>query len=100
DLRALPGCPEEEEEADRGDDGARVLELRSGREHLDEAERPQIHEDQHHRDEEAEIADPVDDERLLPRVGIRLLREPEADEEIRTEPDALPADEHQREGGT
>ena len=62
----------------------------------DEVERPQIREHQEHRDEETEVADAVDDERLLARVGVRLLAEPEADEQIRTETDAFPPDEQQR----
>ena len=50
-------------------------------------------------EDEAEVADAVDDERLLAGVGRRLLLEPEADQQVRAEADALPADEHHQEVG-
>ena len=52
---------------------------------------------QDHAQDEAGVADAVDDERLLARVGRALLLEPEADQQVRAEPDAFPAHEHQRE---
>src|SRR5438046_1491458 len=53
-------------------------------------------EDEEHRHQEPEVPDPVDDERLLARVGVDLLVEPEADEQIGAEPGPLPGDEHAR----
>src|SRR5664279_718455 len=43
-------------------------------------------------DAEAKIAKPVDDEGLLPCIGGRLLVKVIADQEVRTEPNALPAE--------
>ena len=60
---------------------------------------PKVDEDQQHPEDEAEVADAVDDERLLAGVGGRLLPEPEADQQVRAETDAFPADEHHREVG-
>ena len=57
-------------------------------------ERARCAEQQEHRDEEPEVADAIHDERLLARVGVGLLAEPEADEQIRCKPDAFPAHEH------
>src|SRR5918912_1158168 len=51
-------------------------------------------EDQENAEDEAEVADAVDDERLLAGVGGLVLVVVEADEEVRAEADALPADEH------
>ena len=47
---------------------------------------------------QAKVADAVDDERLLARVTRRFLADVVADQQIRTQPDALPADEHQSVG--
>ena len=75
----------------------------SGRERRDrprdllKIERAEAHEDQQHAQHEPDVADAIDDERFLAGVGRRLLLIPEADQQIRTEPDALPADEHHQE---
>ena len=50
-----------------------------------------------HAEDEPVVADAVDDERLLAGVGRRLLLEPEADQQVRAEADAFPADEHHQE---
>ncbi len=52
---------------------------------------------QEHREQEAEVADAVDDEGLLAGVGGGVLLEVEADEQVGGETDALPADEQQQE---
>ena len=54
-------------------------------------------EDDEHAQQEAEVADTVDHEGLLARVGRRLLLIPEADEQIGTQPHAFPTHEHQQE---
>ena len=54
-------------------------------------ERPQ---DQEDADQEPEVADPVDDERLHPAMGVPAVSEPEADQEVGAEPHTLPAEEH------
>ena len=50
-------------------------------------------EHQHDRERQADVTDPVDDERLLGRGGRGRLVLPEADQQVRREADALPADE-------
>ena len=97
DLRALAGAAEEEEEADRRHD--RPAERRAPtrpRCTPTKSSVPRFANSRNIAIEEAEVADAVDDERLLARVGVRLLAEPEADEQIRTEPDAFPPDEEHR----
>ena len=51
---------------------------------------------QKQRDQESEVADAVDDEGFLSCGGGRVLYEEEADQQIRRQADALPADEHQQ----
>ena len=53
-------------------------------------------EEQEDAEDEAEVADAVDDEGLVAGGRVRLLPAPEADQRVRAEPDALPADEHQQ----
>ena len=66
-------------------------------EDLGEVERAEVGDEEEHREQEAEVADAVDDEGLLAGVGGGGLREPEADQQVRGEADALPADEEQQE---
>ena len=63
---------------------------------LAEGERAEVGQQQKHADEEAEVADAVDDEGLLARVGCGGLLELEADEQVRRQAHAFPADEHQQ----
>ena len=53
-------------------------------------------EDQHDRKDETKISHPVDDERFLPGIDRGFSLEPEADEQVRTQSDAFPADKHQQ----
>ena len=64
-----------------------------------EVERAEVRDEQEHREQEAEVADAVDDEGFLAGVGGGVLREVEADEQVGGETDALPADEQQQEAG-
>ena len=66
---------------------------------LAEIERAEVLDHQEHGEQEAEVADAVDDEGFLAGVGGGVLREVEADEQVGGETDALPADEHQQEAG-
>ena len=60
-----------------------------------EVERAEVRDQGEHADQEGEVADAVDDERLLARRGAgTLLVVVEADQEVGAEPHALPADEH------
>ena len=96
DLRALAGRADEQAQ---GGDGQRPAperldgHLGRGGHHGAEVERAEGGEDQEDPDQEADVADPVDDEGLLARVARALLVEPEADQQVGAEPDALPADE-------
>ena len=65
--------------------------------HRAEVERAEREEHEEDAENEAPVADAVDDERLLARVRRALLLVPVADEEVRAETDALPADEHDQE---
>src|SRR5581483_973285 len=94
-LRALAGAAEEQEQANRRDDGSTKLQRRCTRADAHEVERTEIGEHQEHGDEKAEIADAIDDEGLLACVSVRFVAEPEADEQIRAQSNAFPPDEQQ-----
>src|ERR1700674_1534135 len=64
-------------------------------EELYEIQSPERAEQQKHSQHEAEVADPIDDERFLPRVRSRFFQEVETDEQITREPHALPTNEEQ-----
>ena len=68
-------------------------EIGSSRVYTEKVEHANLREEHEHGDEQSEIADAVDDECLLARVSIDLVVEPEADQEIRAETNALPSDE-------
>ena len=53
--------------------------------------------EEEHGEEEAEVADAVDDEGFFAGVGGGVALEVEADEEVGGETDALPADEEEEE---
>ena len=60
-------------------------------------ERVEMPEHQEQGDHEPEVADPVGDERLLGRDRGAVALEPEADQPVGAEPDALPAEEAEQE---
>ena len=60
---------------------------------VDERRRAEGGQHQHDRDRHAQVADPVDHEGLLGRGGRGRLVLPEADQQVRGQADALPADE-------
>jgi hypothetical protein len=61
------------------------------------AQRAEGGEQREQADQQGEVADAVDDERLPPRLGRPALGVVEADQQVRAEADALPADEHDQE---
>ncbi len=69
--------------------------LRASRGHVDVAQRPEVPGDEEHAQQKSGVANAVDDERLVGRVARRLALEIEADQQIRAQAHALPADEHQ-----
>ena len=91
----LPIAPTNSKQRDRGD--GRLRELRRGRAHRGVVERADLREDQEHREHEAEVADAVGDERLLARDRGRVALEPERDQQVRAQADALPPEEGQQE---
>ena len=64
---------------------------------LADVERAQADEDQHDPEDEADVADAVDDERLLGGQRRRALAVPEADQQVAAQADQLPRDEHDQE---
>ena len=90
-LGRLAAGAEEQEQAERGEGllgGAVGVRADDG-----EAGRAPRHEGQHDRGRQAHVADPVDHEGLLGRGGRGGLVLPEADQQVRREADALPAEE-------
>src|SRR5690606_24875804 len=91
DLGRLAGGAEEEEQRDGGGRHARQLAGAGGQlAVVDGAQRGEGEEDG---EQEAPVADPVGDERLLAGRGVGLVGEPERDEQVGAEADALPPDE-------
>jgi hypothetical protein len=63
--------------------------------HVGEAHRTQVPGEGEHAQQEARIADAVDDERLIGRVTCGFAMEIETDQQVRAEPHTFPAYEHQ-----
>jgi hypothetical protein len=95
DLRALAGAGQEQQQRDGG--GRPARQAGDAAEDLVEVQAAELGEDQEHRQQEADVADPVGDERLLGRRGHPGPGEPEADQQVRAEANALPAEEHDQE---
>ena len=75
--------------------GSMAIWFRSRRENGAEVQRTKCPEQQKHPQHEAEIADAVDDERLLARVRRRLLQEIKPDQQVAAQPHAFPAHKQQ-----
>ena len=98
DLRGFAGGSDDEQEGDGGEDAAVPVGVGADAgEDMSEVERAEVGDDQEHREEEAEVADAVDDEGFFAGVRGGVLFEVEADEEVRGETDSLPADEEEQE---
>ena len=98
-LRALAARADEEREADRRHEPACGVPARIGggeREHPVEVRRAEEREAPEDAEDETEVPDAVDDERLLAGVRGPRLGPVEADEEVRAQPDALPPHEENR----
>ena len=91
-LGRLAAGAEQQEQAERG--GHAVGGARRGG--VDRTDRggAELGEHQHDRERHAEVADAVDDERLLGGRRRGLLVLPEADQQVRRQTDALPTEEH------
>ena len=101
DLGALTRCSHEKKQCHRGDHRAAVLENGLGvTKDAGEVHPLENEVQQENRKQETQITDPVHDERLLPCGSLRLVAEPESDQEVGAEPHTLPADEHDRIAGS
>ena len=60
-----------------------------------EVQRAERAEEQEHAEHESEVADAVDDECFLARIGRRLLQEIETDQQVAAQAHAFPSDEQQ-----
>ena len=65
--------------------------------HLAEIDGPEREENEKHAKDKTEVTNPVDDKCLLPGVRRTLLVIPKANQEVGTEPDTFPTDEHDQE---
>ena len=94
------GADEQQQRRNREHAPARLdRELRNAEGDLLEIDRMELGEEKERAEDEREVADTVDDERLLGGVRRGLLLVPEADQQVRAEADALPPDEHHRQAG-
>ena len=103
-LRRLAAGADEEQDADTRQQRTARRSVAQHHVQLAEVQRAEVERDVEHADQEGQVADAVDDERLASRVGAgqprpfveRLVVE-EADQQVRTQPHAFPADEqHQQ----
>ena len=100
DLRGFAGGAEDQQQRDGGEESAAA---RSGccgaclAEDVGEVERAEVRDQQEHAEQEAEVADAVDVKAFLPASRGGVLLEVEADQQVRGEAHAFPADEHQQE---
>ncbi len=93
ELRRFRHRADQQEQADGGDDGSAFRQLMNPAEKALIVENPEVEEDQEGREDHADVADRVHDESLAGRQHRRRALEPEADQEIRAETDAGPADD-------
>ena len=98
DLGALAGRAQEQAQGRERDRRAAELEHpRRVREQPPVVQAPAQRRERQHAEQEAVIADPVDDERLLPRRRRGGTLVPEADEQVGAQAHTLPAHEHEQE---
>ena len=98
-LRGL-ACRAQHQQQRDGSEELRALPLRmlrDGAEDLRKAQAAEVRDQQEHCQQETEVADAVDDEGLFAGVGGGGLLEVKADQQVRAEAHALPADEQQQE---
>ena len=97
-LRGLAGSAQHQQQRNGGEEAALHLRIRGdGAEHLVEAEGAEVGDHQEHREQKAEVADAVKDERFLAGVRSRLTQVVKADQQVGGESHALPADEQEQE---
>ncbi len=92
---------DQQQQRDRRDPARRgVYGQRLGlRKHLAEVERAEVNRDQKNGKREAEVADAVDDERLVSRRGGEVFQKIEADQQVAAQAHSFPSDKQQQEVG-
>src|SRR5208337_2492496 len=96
-LRGLAAGADKKQQGSRGDNGVADGEASAARDVRDfgETERAEIPGDEEHSQQESGIADAVNDECLVARVGGGLAMEIKTNQQIRTQAHALPPDKHE-----
>ena len=96
-LRRLAGCANKKQEGCDGQDGIADEVVAAAQQRVDvgEAERTEIPHQCQCSEDEASVADAVDDESLVGRVARGLTVEIETDQQVRAQAHAFPADEKQ-----
>ena len=97
ELRRLAAGTEQEHQADRRQDAFARATL-GGLLDTGEGHRAECREHDHDADRQAEVTDPVDDERLVGGGGVGRVVVPEADQQVGRETHALPADVEEQVG--
>ncbi len=99
--RELGALADGAREDEQGDDPDRDREVgangRQARDRVADVQGPRVHEDRHDPEREPDVADAVDEERLLRGERGGLLVLPEPDEQVARQPDQLPGDEDDEE---
>ncbi len=98
-LRGLAGRADEQQQGDRGHDTEGRLGGQPGNRGVQvlEIDGAELRERKQHAEDERDVADAVDDERLLAGIRGKPVLVPEADEQVRAKPHAFPADEQHHE---
>src|SRR6201996_1160071 len=97
-LSGLAGRSHKEQKADGGEESAGKTWRRiHPAEDIREIQAAEVRDQEEHRKQKAEIADPVHDERLLAGIRRGVALEVKANEKVRGETNALPPNEHQQE---
>ena len=96
-LGGLAAGADEQEQSGRGDDGIADGKVSAARQvrNFGEAQRAKVPGDGEHAQQEAGVADAVDDECLIGGGAGRLTMEIESDQQIRTQAHALPSHKHE-----
>ncbi len=95
ELGALAHRAGEDQQGDQHD--RRLVERADPVDDVADVERAQADEDEHDPEGEADVADPVDDERLLGGQRRAALAVPEPDQQVAAQADQLPGHEHDQE---
>src|SRR6266849_7980760 len=93
ELRGFRHRPDQQQQADGGDDGTALGELMNAIEEVLKVDNPEVEEDQEGGEDHPHVADGVHDEGFASCQDRRPALEPEADQQVGTEADEGPADD-------